>query len=252
MKRIIAALAVLCFSGCVVVNLTDYGAVKPIGDREIFEFKVGEYSGIKIEGICEIHYYNSRTASDTVILEVESNLREYYAIEVIQDELVVRTTRRINFSGGKSAVLTVSTPTLNRLTIDGFGGCFGDNENEYTFTAFDKITADSLAVVIRGAGSSKAELDVKNLSAEISGAGNFKLSGIADTADLSLSGAGELDALSLRVRDATVSLSGAGTLKVNSSEILRIDASGAGTVEYKGSPSLYINKNGVVDVKQIN
>jgi hypothetical protein len=243
MKRIIhfavcAALIAVSFSSCVFVNFTDFNTVAGKGERESYEFKVSEFNSIRVEGFCEIRYYAA--FSNTVTLEVQPNLLEYYAVEVSNGELVVRTTRRVNVS--KTPVLTVSTPVLSRLTIG--GAC--------VFTAHDKITAGSFELVLGGAGRGRAELDVESLFVNMSGAGDFKLSGNADTADFNISGAGNLDALSLQTREAQISISGAGEVRISCSEKLRINADGMGTVEYSGSPSLDVRKNGLVNVKKLN
>jgi hypothetical protein len=236
---VLCAVLVLCFSGCVVVNLTDEKGVSGKGVPEKYEINAGGYSGIKVEGRCEIRYFAA--LSNTVTLEIQPNLREYYTVEVQNGELVVRTTRRINY-GSSVPVLTVSTPALNRLTIAGI--C--------SFKANDKINSDAFNLEISGAGDGTIELDVNSLKANMSGASNFEFSGKADIAEFNMSGAGKLNALSLQAREASVDLSGAGTIRINSSEKLSIKASGAGTVEYKGSPSLSLNTSGAVSIKQVN
>jgi len=245
MKKIIPialciAFAAACFTGCVVMNISDSSTVTGRGNPEKYEFQVGQYNGIKVDGFYNIHYHAA--PSDIVTLEIQPNLLEYFVVEVRDGDLVVRSTRRINFGSRRGPVLTVSTPVLNRLTIDGAS----------TFTAHDKITSDSLTLVLRGAGSGTAELDVENLSANISGAGKIELSGRAATADLNLAGAGDLNALSLQTQDATINLSGAGSIRVNSSDSLSINANGAGSVLYRGSPRISQNTSGVVSIRQVN
>ena len=247
MKRVImlmlaALFVVSCLSGCafVIVVFADGNAVTGTGDLESYEFKVGEYSGIKIEGHCEIRYYSA--PSDTITLEIQPNLRDYYVAEVIGNELIVRATRRISYNQSKTPVLTVSTPVLNSLTVE--GAC--------TFIAYDKITAGSFTISMSGAVEGKAELDVGRLSINTSGASTFELSGKADTVDINISGAGELDALSLLTREATINLSGVGEVRISCSENLRVNAGGVGTVEYKGSPSVDISRGGLVNVKKVD
>jgi len=246
LTAIAAFLIVIGLSGCVIISFDDLNSVTAKGDPENYEFKVGEYNAIKAEGFCDIRYYNGRSAAGaspgTVILSLPPNVREYYRVEVINGELVVSTTKRISYHSNNSPVLTVSTPVLNRLVIDGAGA----------FTAYDKITASSLTIIIRGAGSSKAELEVDSLYAELSGAGNMELSGRADTVDINISGIGELDALALETRETVINLSGTGHVGVNCSQNLRINADGMGAIEYRGAPNISINKTGMVSIKQLN
>ena len=248
MKRVIplllcAVLLIPCFSGCAVINFGgawNTQTVTGTGNLDSYEIKVGEYSKIRVSGFCNIHYYAS--SSDAVTLEIQSNLREYIEVEVKGDELVVGTKRGYSINTAKTPVLTVYTPVLTRLDVSGAG----------SFTAYDTIIADSFSVNLSGAGSGKAELAVDSLSIQISGAGSFDLSGRADAADFDMSGAGNLNASSLQTREAKVRLAGAGTIKVNCSDKLNINASGVGTIEYRGSPSTDISKSGMVTVRQVN
>jgi len=237
---VLCALFVLCFSGCVVVSFSNENAVLGKGSPEKYEIYTGEYNGIKVEGLCEIQYFAA--PSNTVTLEVQPNLREYYVVEVQNGELIISNTKKISYNSNKVPVLTVSTPALNSLTIGGM--C--------TFKANDKIKGDAFNLDIRGAGNGNAEFEVNSLKASMAGAGDFEFSGKADISEIDLSGAGNLNAFSLQTREATVALSGVGTIKINSSEKLNIKASGAGTVEYRGSPSLSLNTSGVVKIRQVN
>jgi len=233
---------IMIFNGCVIVNLGNYDSVTAKGDLESYEINVGQFSGIKVQGYCEINYYAAGGKPGTVILEVQPNVREYFIVEVVNNDLVLRTKKRVNFPFRKNPVLTVYSSEMNRIVIDGASA----------FTAHDKITSDSLTVSLRGAGSGVAELDVNHLSVEISGAGNYKLSGRAETAGLILSGTGDLDALALVTRDASVDLTGAGTIKVHCNGFLNIRANGLGTVEYRGNPGLNLNRGGLVSIRQVN
>ncbi|MCL2264526.1 MAG: DUF2807 domain-containing protein [Treponema sp.] len=234
-----AALIVVFLNSCIIVNLFDFNAEAGRGAPETYEFKVGQYNGIKVNSSCDIRYYSA--ASDTVTLSVQPNLREFYIIEVKNNDLTIRTTKRIRHNSASNPVLTVSAPELNRLIIN--GAC--------NFISMDKIISDSLEINFTGAGDSRAEIDVKSLSVDISGAGRLLLSGKADSANFDMDGAGEVDALSLLTRETKIKFSGAGALKVNCSEKLSIDADGLGSVAYRGNPSVSLNRNGLVDIKQI-
>ncbi|MDR0502862.1 MAG: DUF2807 domain-containing protein [Treponema sp.] len=237
---IITAALSLFMSGCVIINLSGSLSVSPKGEKETYMIRTGDFNGIIVESACVINYYSA--PSDSVTLSIQPNLREYFMAEVVENNLVIYTTRNINFNLKNSPELTVSVPVLNRIAVK--GAC--------DFKAHDKIKTDSLIFSLMGTGSGTAELGVENLSASISGAGKLDLSGEAAAADFVLSGTGELNALPLQVQDANVSLSGTGTIRVNSSENLRINANGTGAVVYKGSPRLELNKNGLVNVMQVN
>jgi len=231
-------------TGCVFLNLSNDvpggNAIQAKGDREDYEIRVGAFNKIKIEGACEIYY--NRGNSDTVTLSVQPNIREYIDVFVVNSELIIQPNRNINYRLNNRPVLTVYTPLLNQVTIEGTGA----------FTANDKITADSFTLNIAGAGSGTAELEVNTLDVIFSGAGDVKLSGKAENSTVTVSGTGGYDALSLLTKDSVINLSGAGAVKVNSTGTLSINAGGAGSIEYKGSPALQLNTNGLVKIKNLN
>lgn len=241
----IIAAFIAMFNACVFVNFTDFNkvtlnTVTPKGNAEIFEFKTDEYNTVRIEGHFQIEYHAAY--SDIVTLAVQPNVMEYYSVEVISGELIVRATRRINHNTGNIPVLTISAPVLNRLILD--GACF--------FTTHDKITADSFILLSRGVGSSKIEMDVNNLYTDISGTGNFELSGRADFANLRVSGTGELNGLNLQTQETTVDFSGTGAVRINSAENLSINTSGTGIVEYRGNPRVSLNSSGTTRIRQVD
>jgi len=211
-----AMLVIMCLTGCVTVSLSP-GGVAGEGDLESYTFTVGEITEIRVELLCNIEYYAA--PSGTVTLALQPNLLEYITVEESRGVLTVSSARNIYWSN-KTPVLTVSTPVLNRLHLAGAG----------TFTAHDPITADSFTLKLDGAASGKADLDVDRLSVSVSGAGDFALSGTADTADFSLAGAGTIDALPLQTRETSISLSGVGIVRISCSDNLKIDAGGMGSV----------------------
>ena len=240
----------ICFSGCIVVNPTDINAVRPEGEQEVFEISIGEFSKIKVNGFFNVHYYSE--PSNKIKLKTYPNLLENFIFEIIDDELIISTLKRINYGSKETAIVSISMPVLKGLTVDSFGRSPGGFGSVSTFTAVDKITSDSFSITIAGAGSGRAELDVYNLIVDVFGAGKLELSGRAGTSVLNLSGAGELSALPLQTLNTTVNLSGAGTISISCSDNLTINAGGAGSVEYKGTPHVNLNTGGAVSIKQIN
>jgi len=234
--------AVAFISGCVSVNFSSAGGggVSGRGTPEIFTYKVGEITEVRVQIACNIEYYSA--PSDTVTLEIQPNLHEYISVTEVGGVLTISSTSTISRSGNNVPVLTISTPSLKHLSLSGAG----------IFTGHDKITGDYFGLNVYGAASGTANLDVDALLVNISGAGDFRLSGSADRAQFVLAGAGNLDALFLETREASVSFSGAGTIKLHCSDSLSITASGVGTVEYRGSPNVDINRSGIVTVRKID
>ena len=245
-----AVLIIICLvlltipiSGCVSVNIGGGGwgsGVSGRGALETFTFDVGEITEIRVNTLSNIEHYT--THSDTVTLEIQPNLMQYITVVESNGILQVRATRNINWSGGNTPVLTVGAPNLNRVNLTGAG----------TFTAHDTITVDTFNIDFAGAGTGRANLDVSNVTVNVAGAADFTLTGNAEKADFILAGAGRIEALGLQTETANVNLSGAGTVRVSSSDSLSVNAAGVGTVEYRGSPKLDISRGGLVTVRSVD
>jgi hypothetical protein len=102
------------------------------------------------------------------------------------------------------------------------------------------VRTDNLKLNASSAGDIKLEVYAKNIEADISSSGDITLSGEADMLRASLSSAGDLNSYNLRVREADVSASSAGSADIYVTERLNARSSSAGDVNYKGDPK-YIN-----------
>ena len=101
------------------------------------------------------------------------------------------------------------------------------------------IVGDDLTVRMAGSGLVRFDqLQVRQLSFNISGAGEGQLVGRVDHLQLSVSGKGKIAAEQLRVGDAAVSISGVGNAVLWAVDTLRVRISGAGHVDYWGQPNV--------------
>ena len=97
-------------------------------------------------------------------------------------------------------------------------------------------------LVFAGAGQANLS-NVKNDRVELvmSGAGRLIASGETKEADVTLSGAGAIDAKNLHAEIAKVNSTGAGSVDVYATDQLDANASGVGSINYYGSPKV-VNK----------
>lgn len=73
-------------------------------------------------------------------------------------------------------------------------------------------------------------------AAEIDGAGSLELSGSCAKAEVTVNGAGSIDAESLICTDAEVTINGAGSCKIHVSDTLEAEVNGVGSIRYFGEP----------------
>ena len=80
------------------------------------------------------------------------------------------------------------------------------------------------------------EMEVRKVELELSGASAVTFQGTAQQLEADLSGAGNLSAYELRVRDAVVKLSGVGGAQIYVTDNLQAKVSGVGAIRYRGEP----------------
>ena len=85
---------------------------------------------------------------------------------------------------------------------------------------------------------------------EGTGATRVTADGAVDELLATMSGASNLNAESLQVKTAELSISGAGRAEVSASEVLKVAISGAGKVTYNGNPSIERHISGAGSIRK--
>ena len=102
--------------------------------------------------------------------------------------------------------VTVNAPSLSKYALAGAGGA-----------TLNHVTGDAFAIECSGAGTVKADGNVRSLQLDVSGVGS-------------------IDAQRLVAQSAQAMVSGVGSLKVYASDTLTADLSGVGSLTYYGHP----------------
>jgi hypothetical protein len=89
-------------------------------------------------------------------------------------------------------------------------------------------------------------------SISLTGAGDIKINGgNASRLDIALSGAGDIKAHNFQVQNVTVKHSGVGNVKIWATNTLTGNLSGVGDILYRGSPRININRTGVGKIRPL-
>lgn len=97
---------------------------------------------------------------------------------------------------------------------------------------------------------SATRLSGKGFYLDGTGATRVTADGTVNELMATMSGASKLDAASLQVRMAQLSISGAGKAEVSASDVLKVSISGAGKVTYSGNPTIEKHISGAGSVRQ--
>lgn len=145
---------------------------------------------------------------------------------------------RFGFEGPLNYYVTVRE--LKSLEVSGSGKVSGS-----------RLCADHLDLHVSGAAKAALDLNVGELDARISGAGDIRVSGRANKQEIVISGSGRYSSRELSSEECRVLVSGAGKSTVNVRERLDVQVSGTGRVSFLGNPRVGQSISGVGRVCRI-
>lgn len=202
---------------------------------------VGDFDGVNVSG--SIDLYVKQDASRSMRIEADANLLSYLDVYMEGSILVVRPKDGFNLRPTKDIKVYVSSPEFKKLEASGACDIFSENQ-----------IASSSGIDIDLSGSCDTKVDVKSpkVSSDISGACKLELKG--ETKDFQVDGSGSTDVKCFELLAETVnlSLSGAGDAEVYASSKLDVDVSGAAGVKYKGNASVNQKISGAGSVKKVD
>jgi len=136
------------------------------------------------------------------------------------------TDLKINAKGGNSAFIRVTTPSLEKLTI----------QDASSVTVAGTITGDQISLDAKGASTLKMQLATNALAVELSGASVVTLAGTTESLNLKMGGATHARFDSLQVQRAVVNASGASNGRLQVTDKVEGKVSGASTVAFTNTP----------------
>ncbi|WP_319227257.1 head GIN domain-containing protein [Draconibacterium orientale] len=200
-------------------------------------YDIDNFSAIYLEGSYKV-FLSQGNQSTLTVKTPDNDVLDELDIENRGDELRVVVDR--NFINYERIHLYVTFKKLNEIKVQG-----GLNLNTDGY-----LDLNDLYVHVEG--GAKIDLEVKADDIELVGEGGVlvQLSGVAESLDVKLSGAGHVDAEDLRVNDARFEIEGVGTGSVHAVETLHAKIEGVGKVRYKGNPKVTRDIEGLGSVKR--
>lgn len=168
-------------------------------------------------------------------------------LDVRQEGATLVVTRKKekgwNLSWGKnsrSAQVVVTMPLIRAASLTGAGDL-----SVATATPEDAFSASLTGTGRLNVDNSRA----KAVDLSLTGAGDMKLRGAADTVKAQLTGTGNMDTVALAAREVDINLTGAGNISASASELASGTLSGVGNVEIAGPARCAVRKSGVGNVR---
>jgi len=228
MKRPFNWILALLLPGLLLISSSCDTGISGNGNVAERTEEVGAFSRVVISGNFDVYLRQGDTPE--LRFEMDENLLDIIEVRESGRTLTVGSTVNIIRAKKKSVYLTVKE--LEKLDLSGAVDLEGNGT----------ITTGSLSLFSSGAVKIDLELQADRIRLDLSGASDCNLQGKTGELEVSLTGAGDLNAIDLIARDVRLDLSGAGHGRVFASEKLDVEISGVGSVRYRGDPA-HINKN---------
>jgi len=236
----LAALLLIAFMFVQQVNVEAQRKVRGNGHVVTEEHKVGSFSELFLDGVCNI--YIDQGSEEKVVVEADENLHEYIYVDHSGDRLEIDMKSRINIRTRKKLNIYVTVKDINRLRIMGVGNV----RTEGT------LKLDDLKMKVTGVGNVKLDIEANSLDAEINSVGNITLAGEIDEAEISNRGVGKLDAYDMRLNKLDLNVSGVGKTEVYVEKEIAVRSTGVGNVHVRGDAVITeLHSSGVGKVKKM-
>ena len=196
---------VIGLSGC---SLISTAKVRGSGIEKTEKRSIASFDSLDVS--CPGSIQVSAQGNGSLEITGDDNIVPLITTEVRNNTLYIRSTE--TYSPKKGLQIVISTPDLRKFIFAGAG--------EASLT---NIKNDRIELALSGAGSVIA-------------------SGETKAADVTLSGAGSVDARNLHAVDAKVNSTGVGSVDVYATGQLDASAVGVGEINYYGSPKVVNRK----------
>ncbi|MBV9987688.1 MAG: DUF2807 domain-containing protein [Chitinophagaceae bacterium] len=241
MRRILFFLTALVLF-CASCRFMGFRRIKGNGHLSTEERHISHADHIVISGSFDVQL--TQGAVTTLKLEADDNLLQHIATDEEGGTLHIRPRKRnTNFQTDHAMTVYITTPKIERVAIEGSGSVIGKSK----FAGGERLTLS-----IGGSGDIDLEVNTPEVKSNIAGSGTIILRGETQNETIGINGSGNFFADALKAENATVSIAGAGDVKLFADATLNVNIAGSGSVLYKGNPSVKQKVIGGGDIRKID
>lgn len=162
----------------------------------------------------------------TITIEGEENIIPHIKVEVIGNVLKISNEKNVQIDTKKKLIVTVPFEQISSVSLSGSGDVSSKNT----------IVNPTFKAKLSGSGDLTLDVKATDFESNLSGSGDVVLTGSSDNFVSKTSGSGDVNAINLTTKNANITISGSGDMKVNCSQSLIARVSGSGDIQYKGDP----------------
>lgn len=197
----------------------------------------GSFDRLELSGAARVTLVQGDREQAFVMGDAEA--QKGVEVDLVDRLLIIRPAGGWKFWHSSKPQVQVEVRDLRQIIISGASDV----------TAPGPLRADRLKLNISGAGNVRLDqLQVRQLTFAISGAGDGQLGGRVDDMALQISGKGKVIADRMQTQRARVSVSGLGNVVLWVTDDLNAHISGIGSVDYFGNPSVQRSVSGMGNI----
>lgn len=226
MKKLFpCAIILLALSGCAE------DCVVGTGQAEQRTLAVAPFTAIEVEGSIDVII--EKGTSQEVVVEAPAALIPLLKTEVRDGKWTISTTKCWTSMG--TFVVHITTPLINNIDLEGSGSA----------TAADVFGAGDIQLSSSGSGAiTLNNVVAKKIVVEADGSGTVNISGTCAQLSASLSGSGDFNGKGLTANTADISSEGSGNASITAITTLEASVQGSGTISYAGKPNVSSSVDG--------
>ncbi|TCJ17023.1 DUF2807 domain-containing protein [Flaviaesturariibacter flavus] len=225
MKKLLLAAGLLVTAGAVSAQNES-----PTGNGNVVtrEVPVSSFDEIRSGGIYQLQL--SQGTKESVTIEADENLQQYFSVKNNGSKLVIEMTRKDNFSIRKSTRMVVHVTFRNLKSMD--------LQMVGNVRSAAPLTFSDLRIRNSSVGAVDLKLTANTLKLDNSAVGAVSLSGKADRAVINSNAVGAIHAGDFVVQTLTIDNDGVGSAEVNAEKEINVKDSFLGKVKNLGAAKM--------------
>jgi hypothetical protein len=200
---------------------------------------VDDYTEIYASGAFNISF--SQINNSQVDLFGDSNILPIITTTVSGNVLNVGIDNNQCYSTQNTIEVTATAQGFEGVTLDGAGKIEAHN-----------IATGELHYVTNGSATINSSFTADNFSVTIMGSGDGQFAGSAENAELTIGGAGNIQAAALSVNICDITIEGTGDISIHVNNEMNVVISGSGNVYYTGDPDINSNISGTGQIIKVD
>jgi hypothetical protein len=237
-----------------------------IYDDNVQVRKLSNFTSIRVSNAIEL-FISQSNKTEVAVSAKSDEYRNRVITEVVGGTLIIRMADNYNrwWKWGNEDYRIKAYVSVNEFyALTGSGAT--------NIKIVNGLNAEKLKIYLSGASDLKGDIKAGTLLTDLSGASNFKatvqagafsvkgsgacdieVTGSGDDLIVDVSGASSVKMYDYLVKGASIEASGASSVKLNVSDMLKVHATGASSVDYKGSATIKdMKSSGASSVKHRN